>query len=74
VLDTLAAAYAEAGRFPDAVATARAALKLAAKLDRPEWAKSVRARIALYEAGRAYRGPLPQSSERGSDGPLTAPT
>ena len=51
VLDTLAAAYAESGRFTDAVLTARRALALApAKL-----AESLRRRIAGYEAGSAFR-------------------
>jgi Flp pilus assembly protein TadD len=58
-LDTLAAAYAEAGRFSDAVATAREALKLAAGQDGPELAASIRGRIALYAAGKPYREPLP---------------
>ena len=51
VLDTLAAAYAESGRFADAVLTARRALALAdAKL-----AESLKRRIAGYEAGSAFR-------------------
>jgi len=51
VLDTLAAAYAESGRFADAVLTARRALALAdAKL-----AESLKRRIASYEAGSAFR-------------------
>jgi Flp pilus assembly protein TadD len=50
-LDTLAAAYAEAGRFPEAVQTARQALALA-----PEpLAGDLKARIALYEAKRPFR-------------------
>jgi Flp pilus assembly protein TadD len=52
-LDTLAAAYAEAGRFDDAVATSKRALELAA--DRPTQAAEFRSRLALYEAGTAYR-------------------
>ncbi len=50
---TLAAAYAEAGRFPEAVATAQRALQLAQ--DHPEFANEVRAQIALYETGQPYR-------------------
>ena len=64
VLDTLAAAYAEAGRFPDVLATAREALKLAAQQDHPEWADAVKARITLYEAGKPYR----EAARRGSAG------
>ena len=46
VLDTLAAAYAEAGRFPEAVETARRALTLATE----PLADGVKARMALYES------------------------
>jgi tetratricopeptide (TPR) repeat protein len=55
VLDTLAAAYAEAGWFPEALATARKALELALEQHDQALADAVRARIALYEAGRPYR-------------------
>jgi tetratricopeptide (TPR) repeat protein len=64
-LDTLAAAYAEAGRFPEAVQTARKTLELAAQLKRQDLAESVKARIILYEAGSPFREtqhPLPQHS------------
>ena len=54
-LDTLAVAYAEAGRFDDAVRAAHQAL------DRPDvppgLADQIRARLALYQAGQAYRAP-----------------
>ena len=50
-LDTLAAAYAEAGRFSEAVQTARQALALASE----SVAQDLKARIALYEAKRPYR-------------------
>ena len=54
-LDTLAVAYAEAGRFEDAVRAAHQAL------DRPDvpsgLADQIRARLALYQAGQAYRAP-----------------
>lgn len=52
-LDTLAAAYADAGRFGEAVATARRALSTVA--GDPNLASQIRDRLALYEAGRAYR-------------------
>ena len=55
VLDTLAAAYAEAGRFPEALATAHEALNLAMRQDDRALAKALQARIALYEAGKPYR-------------------
>jgi tetratricopeptide (TPR) repeat protein len=59
-LDTLAAAYAEAGRFPEAVATARRALKLATRKYLPDLAKKLRERIALYQA----RKPFHEGEER----------
>jgi tetratricopeptide (TPR) repeat protein len=54
VLDALAAAYAEAGRFPEALATARKALELATRQNNLAAANALRARIALYEAGRPF--------------------
>ena len=50
-LDTLAAAYAESGRFPEAVQTARQALALATE----PLAADLKARIALYQANRPFR-------------------
>ena len=54
LLDTLAAAYAEAGRFPEASATAHKALELARQQNNQALADTLRARIALYEAGKPY--------------------
>jgi Flp pilus assembly protein TadD len=54
ILDTLAAAYAEAGRFSEGVAAARKALELATQRHDPALADAVRARIALYEARKPY--------------------
>ncbi len=54
VLDTLAAAYAAAGRFQEAVATARKALELATKQNQQALADELKNRIALYEAGRPF--------------------
>ena len=56
ILDTLAAAYAEAGRFPEAVETARRALALATEQNQQPLAEALKARIALYEANTPYRG------------------
>jgi tetratricopeptide (TPR) repeat protein len=50
LMDTLAAAYAEAGRFPEALATARKALALAKQQNNRALADALRFRIALYEA------------------------
>jgi Flp pilus assembly protein TadD len=55
-LETLAAAYAEAGRFPEAVATAREAAALAATQKRTD-AAQFEARLNLYLAGKPYREP-----------------
>jgi tetratricopeptide (TPR) repeat protein len=54
-MDTLAAAYAEARRFPEALATARKALELARQQNNRALTDALRARLALYEAGKPYR-------------------
>ena len=54
VLDTLAAAYAEAGRFAEAVATARKALELATRQNNRPLVRVLRTQMALYEAGKPY--------------------
>ncbi len=54
-LDTLAAAYAEVGRFPEAMATARQALDLAAQQRRGSLVEGLNARIKLYESHQPYR-------------------
>ena len=54
MLDTLAAAYAEAGRFPEALAAARQALDVAARQNDQALAGVLRARIALYQAGKPF--------------------
>ena len=61
ILDTLAAAYAEAGRFSEAVQTARKALDLAAQQDKVVLGESIKARLRFYESDvpfREIRGPL----------------
>jgi len=50
-LDTLAAAYAEAGRFTEALQTARRALALAPQ----PLTEDLKSRVALYESGTPYR-------------------
>ena len=47
--DNLAAAYAAAGRLDDAIGTARRAGTLAAEAGRPELAREIEQRVALYE-------------------------
>jgi tetratricopeptide (TPR) repeat protein len=54
-LDTLAAAYAEAGRFKEAVETARKAKKAAEKSPDKGFVQGIDARLKLYEAGKPYR-------------------
>ncbi len=55
VLDTLAAAYAEAGRFEEAQATARRAVELARAGEATALASQIEARLSLYAQGVAYR-------------------
>jgi tetratricopeptide (TPR) repeat protein len=55
ILDTLAAAYAEAGRFADAAATARRALALATQRNQQVQAEALKRRIALYQANTPFR-------------------
>jgi tetratricopeptide (TPR) repeat protein len=57
VLETLAAAYAETGRFPDASATARRALNIALHRKDDALASSIRSDIALYDVGSPLRTP-----------------
>ncbi len=52
VLDSLAAAYAAAGLFDEAVMTAEEAIAQAA--ERPALAEKIQARLALYRQGRPY--------------------
>jgi len=54
-LDVLAAAYAETGRFDDAVRCARKASELAASSGQAAKAEQVRKRLALYESRRPLR-------------------
>ncbi len=54
LMDTLAAAYAEAGRFPEAVAVATKATALAEPSQKP-LAEKIRRRLELYKAGKPYR-------------------
>ena len=53
-LDTLAAAYAAAGRFPDAIGTAARAEKLAREERRSAMAEQIRERLARYRGGEPW--------------------
>jgi protein O-mannosyl-transferase len=50
-LGTLAAAYAEAGRFPEAAETAQRALQLAETQSNTALANAIRSQLKLYQAG-----------------------
>jgi tetratricopeptide (TPR) repeat protein len=54
-LDTLAVAYAAAGRFSEAIATAQKAIELARSAGQPELVREIEARLLLYRDGRPYR-------------------
>jgi len=56
-MDTLAVAYASAGRFDEAVAAARKALELAAGAERTAYALEIEARLKLFENGRTWTEP-----------------
>ncbi|MFN2542927.1 MAG: tetratricopeptide repeat protein [Chthoniobacterales bacterium] len=57
VLRTLAAAYAESGRFTEAVETARRAAELAKQQGNTGLAAELESSIALYQSGGALRDP-----------------
>jgi tetratricopeptide (TPR) repeat protein len=58
-IGTLAAAYAEAGRFPEAVATAEKAEQLATNAGLTAVAAKNRQLLELYRAGKPWHEPVP---------------
>ena len=64
VVGTLAAAYAEAGRFKEAIETAQQARALAQAAGQPDVAEKNRQLLELYQSGRACRQPPPTASGR----------
>ncbi|MGA2177567.1 MAG: tetratricopeptide repeat protein [Verrucomicrobiota bacterium] len=72
---TLAAAYAEAGRFDDAITAARVALKLAGARNDAAQVKDLNQQLACYQRGAPYRDPLPAgaSANPRSPPPIAAP-
>ena len=62
----LAAAYAESGRFADAVETAQRGAELATSQGNPPLAAELESNIALYQSGRPLRDP---SITNGSSSP-----
>jgi protein O-mannosyl-transferase len=69
ILGTLAAAYAEAGRFTDAVATAQQALQLATAQSNAALANAFEQHIKLYRAGLPFHGTLPTNAPASGDKP-----
>jgi hypothetical protein len=59
VLDTLAAALAANGQFPDAVAAAEQAIAVAQRLRAAGLLTALQQRLALYRAGKPYLAALP---------------
>jgi protein O-mannosyl-transferase len=60
---TLAAAYAECGRFPEAVATGEKAVQLATDAGLVDLAAKNRQLLEFYRAGRPYHQPVPRVSD-----------
>jgi tetratricopeptide (TPR) repeat protein len=54
ILDTLSVAYAAAGRFDEAIKTARKAVSLATSANQPQLAEEIESHLRLFEAGRPY--------------------
>ena len=57
ILHTLAAAYAEAGRFPEAMETAQHALRLAGAQSNTVLAGQLQSELKLYQAGSPFHSP-----------------
>jgi tetratricopeptide (TPR) repeat protein len=74
VLDTLAAAYAEAGQFPEALQAAQMALSQAEALGNTTLAETLRQRVGLYRAGTPYRDPRDRGDQKKSAYPPSAET
>ncbi len=62
ILGTLAAAYAEAGRFPEAAQTAHKALELATQQNKLPLAESIKAKLPLYESQTPYHEMQPSAA------------
>jgi Flp pilus assembly protein TadD len=62
ILRTLAAALAEAGRFPEAAETAQRASSLAEAQSIPDLARQIQFETNLYRAGKPF--PLPEQSHK----------
>jgi tetratricopeptide (TPR) repeat protein len=62
-IDTLAAAYAQSGRFPEAVATAQEAIALARAAGQLDAAALIESHLAAYRAAKPYREPPPAAQQ-----------
>ena len=62
-LDTLAAAYAETGKFDEAVTLSQKALELALKQGSKELVLGLKKRLNLYQTGQPYRQSLKRENE-----------
>jgi tetratricopeptide (TPR) repeat protein len=71
-LDTLAATYAAAGQFDQAVTTAEKALRLASANQADDLANHIRQRLELYRQGKPYRPPMP-GQPSGIEAPAASP-
>jgi tetratricopeptide (TPR) repeat protein len=61
-LRTLAVAYAEAGRFADAIRAAQEAQRLAEGAGQTEFARGTQQLLELFQAGQPYREAMPAKS------------
>jgi tetratricopeptide (TPR) repeat protein len=64
VLDTLALAYAEAGRFSDAARTVQEAINISNAANDADALTAMRERLQLYQSGRPYRESFTKSSPK----------
>jgi protein O-mannosyl-transferase len=67
MVGALAAAYAEAGRFPEAVTTVQMAITLARANGNAQFAAASEQLLRLYQAGRPYHMPPPTAPRPGTD-------
>ena len=64
VLDTLAAAYAEVGRFAEAIEITKRTLTFARQQNNAKLAARLEARLALYQSGTPFRSAAPVQPDR----------
>jgi hypothetical protein len=60
ILGTLATAYAEAGRFPEAAVTAQRAIQLAGAQSNAALVEIIQSQLKLYRAGMPFHDSGPQ--------------